>query len=289
MKVLVLGGTGSIGGAIVDILQERNHDVFALGRSPEACKLLECAGATPVTGDIENPCNWIDICDSIDGVVHAAAVRRDKMGTIDRQVVEAVLSRLSSEASPKAFIYTGGCWLYGETGNSIATEETIFNPLASFAWTIPTMQSVLSAKFVRGMVIHPAMVYERDGGVFEHIFEDAKKLGYVRVIRGEHVRWPLIHRMDLARLYVSMLEQGKHGNVYNGATNHGVTIGEITRTIAKRLGIDSDPVVLDTKTAIREIGSWAEGYAIDQQMSGEKARIQLGWCPDYEDIISEIA
>ncbi len=40
MKVLVLGGTGSIGGAVVRVLQERDHEVLALGRSAEACELL---------------------------------------------------------------------------------------------------------------------------------------------------------------------------------------------------------------------------------------------------------
>lgn len=288
MKILVLGGTGSIGAAIVRILQERNHEVHALARTPQACELIQHAGAIPVPGDLKDPEKWIDTCDRVDGVVHAAAAWGDQMGSIDRQTVNAILQRLQSGNTTKAFLYTGGCWLYGETGNSVATEDSVFNSLASFAWSIPTLQLVLSAPNVRGMVIHPAMVYERDGGVFKHIFEDAKNLGYVRVIRGENVRWPLVHRMDLARLYVLMLEGGEQGDVYNAATNLGVPIGVITRAIANRLGIKTDPVVCDTKTAMYEIGSWAEGYALDQQMSGEKARLQLGWCPEYVDVIAEI-
>ena len=211
------------------------------------------------------------------------------MGSIDRQTVEAILSRLQSGGKPKAFVYTGGCWMYGATGDLVATEDTPFNPLASFAWAVPTIQSVLTATHVRGMVIHPAMVYERDGGVFERVFEDAKSLGYVRVVRGENVRWPLVHRTDLAQVYALMLERGEQGDVYNVATNHGVSIGTITRAIANRLGIESEPVVCDTKSAIAEIGSWAEGYALDQQMSGAKARSVLGWCPKYEDVFAEIS
>ena len=144
MKIFVLGGTGSIGGAVVNTLKERNHDEFALGRTPEACKLLQLAGAIPVQGDLKDPSRWIDICDSVDGVVHAAAVWGDQMGNIDRQTIEAVLPRLRSDERTKAFVYTGGCWLYGETGNSVATEDSAFNPLASFAWTIPSIELVLS-------------------------------------------------------------------------------------------------------------------------------------------------
>lgn len=45
----------------------------------------------------------------------------------------------------------------------------------------------------------------------------------------------------------------------------------------------------DIKTAVSEIGSWAEGYRLDQRMSGEKARLQLGWWPEYEDVIAEVS
>ena len=100
------------------------------------------------------------------------------------------------------------------------------------------------------MVIHPAMVYERNGGVFSHIFEDAENLGLVQVIGGEDVRWPLIHREDLAQLYALMLENGKQGDVYNGAAIDGVPIGTVTRAIAARLGIDADPKVLESHDSV---------------------------------------
>ena len=214
MKVFILGGTGSIGAAVVQVLQERNHEVYALGRTPESCELLRQAGATPIAGDLRDSNQWIDICDKVDGVIHAAAVWGDEMGNIDHQVVETLLQRLKTYESPKAFIYTGGCWLYGATGDVVATEESAFAPLGSFDWSVPTIKQVLATDNVRGMVIHPAMVYERNGGVFEHIFEDAEKLGYVRVVGGENVRWPLIHRIDLAMVYTLMLEQGKQGFLY---------------------------------------------------------------------------
>jgi len=289
MKIFITGGTGSIGSAVVEVLQARNHAVYALGRTPKACKLLSQRGAIPVPGDLLDPASWIEICDSVDGVVHAAAAWGDQMGSIDRGAAKALLNRLTTGRSDRPFIYTGGCWMYGETGNLVATEDSPFNPLDSFASVIPTIQSVISASRVRGMIIHPAMVYERDGGVFEYMFEDAKNLGYIRVVRGENVRWPLVHRLDLAQVYVLMLEQGQKGDVYNVATNHGVPIGKITRTIAKRLGISLDPVVFNTESAIIDIGSWAEGYALDQQMSGEKARQVLNWRPHYDDVLLEIS
>ncbi|MGI9235881.1 MAG: NAD-dependent epimerase/dehydratase family protein [Woeseiaceae bacterium] len=289
MQVLVLGGTGSIGSAIVQVLQERGHSVLALGRSAEARGKLQRAGATAIDGDLREPLSWIDAVEKADGIIHVAAVWGEEMGDVDREVVETLLRTLKFDTSSKPFIYTGGCWLYGQTGNTVATEESPFKPLASFAWSIPTIRIVLSASCVRGMVIHPAMVYERDGGVFEGFIDDAKQLGYVRVIGGEDVRWPLVHRTDLAQLYALMLEKGREGDVYNASAVDGVSIGAIARTIAKRLGVNPDPVAWDLQAAKSAIGHLAAGYALDQQMSGKKAMEQLGWRPKHTDVIADIA
>jgi hypothetical protein len=49
------------------------------------------------------------------------------------------------------------------------------------------MQLILSTPDGRGMLIHPAMVYERNGGVFRNSFEDAKQ-PWSRYNRGTPVR-----------------------------------------------------------------------------------------------------
>jgi hypothetical protein len=38
-----------------------------------------------------------------------------------------------------------------------------------------------------------------------------------------------------------------------------------------------------------ELGEWARGYALDQQLSGAKARRELGWEPKHLDPEEEIA
>ena len=194
MRVLVLGGTGSIGGAIVEALQERGHEVLALGRSPEARETLRKAGATPIEGDLREPANWIDAVKNVDGIIHAAAVWGDEMEDIDRRLVEMLLQTLRHDDSAKALIYTGGCWFYGETGDVIATEESPFNSIPSFA-----------------------------------------------------------------------------------------------SSIARKLGVETEPVVLDVVSAKTEIEIWAEGYAIDQQMSGQRAIDELGWRPKHLDVFDDIA
>ena len=55
MRVLVLGGTGSIGGAVVDALLAREHEVIALVRSASAAARTKAVGAQALPGDIRAP------------------------------------------------------------------------------------------------------------------------------------------------------------------------------------------------------------------------------------------
>ena len=60
MKVLVLGGTGSIGGAVVQQLLMRGHTVVGLARSEKSAQALVKTGAEAVHGSIKQPDSWIE-------------------------------------------------------------------------------------------------------------------------------------------------------------------------------------------------------------------------------------
>lgn len=55
MRVFVLGGTGTVGTAIVSELVDRNHQVVALSRSEKSDQKLATAGAVPLRGDLSDP------------------------------------------------------------------------------------------------------------------------------------------------------------------------------------------------------------------------------------------
>jgi hypothetical protein len=113
------------------------------------------------------------------------------MGAIDRHLLDVLLPALGAQRNKVRFITTGGCWLYGATGDSVATEVTPFRPLSAFAWMVPQLQRVLASPEVDGIVIHPAMVYVAEGGVFRRFAHEAIEREAIRVVTGEAVRWPL--------------------------------------------------------------------------------------------------
>ena len=216
MKVLVLGGTGSIGTAVVEALIRHRHEVLGLARTDVAAERLSSAGAPAVRGDIRSPQEWASVVDSVDAVIQVADDFTADAEAIGRNLISVLLNRLEPRTRPPltAYIYTGGCWLYGNTGDRVATEDSPFDPPAEWAWSIDQLNTILRASQVRGVVIHPAMVYERDSGVLAHFRDDLLKSGRVRVFGHDQVRWPLVHRADIGELYALVLEQAPRGESY---------------------------------------------------------------------------
>jgi nucleoside-diphosphate-sugar epimerase len=291
VRVLVLGGTGSIGASVVSALLSRRHEVLGLARSDTAADSLSSRGVQSVRGDIRRPREWAGIVESVDAVIQTAGDFTSDADSIGRNLISTLLPRLGSRggSAPPTYICTGGCWLYGTTGDRVATEESPLNAPAEWAWSVDVARIVLSAPGVRGIVIHPAMVYERDGGVLAQFRDDLARLGRVRVFGHENIRWPMVHRADIGELYALALERAPCGTSYNGAAVDSITVGTLARAMARRAGVDPAPLVRPIDEAVSELGEWAHGYAIDQRMSSAKARRELLWLPTHTDPVADIA
>ena len=130
MRVFILGGTGLIGSAVVRQLVGRGHELFALARSDAAATKLGQSGAAPIAGDIGSPEAWIAKLPQLDAVIHMACDFNTDMGAIDRRLLDGLLPVLAAQKEKSRFIYTGGCWLFGATGDGIATEKNVVQPPA---------------------------------------------------------------------------------------------------------------------------------------------------------------
>jgi nucleoside-diphosphate-sugar epimerase len=212
------------------------------------------------------------------------------MQEIESQLLDALLPCLAASGQKRKFIYTGGCWLFGATGDRVATEASPFSALPAFAWAQQHVRRILETSAIEPVIIHPAMVYERDGGVFSGFARDGAQRRPIRVVGSENVRWPLVHSDDLADLYVLALERGIACESYIGSAVDGLSVGSIARAFARRHGgIDREIQIVSVDEITAELGEWARGYALDQQLSGEKARSKLGWKPMHLDPLREIA
>ena len=96
MRVFVIGGTGSIGSAVVQELISRGHDVLALARSDVSAARLGQAGATPVPGDLAVPESWTLRLPLVDAVIHTACDFSTAMGALDRRLLDMLLPALAA-------------------------------------------------------------------------------------------------------------------------------------------------------------------------------------------------
>jgi nucleoside-diphosphate-sugar epimerase len=241
-------------------------------------------------GDIAAPQEWVMRLPAVDAVVQMACDFDSPMAAIERRLLDTLLPVLASRHGRPRFIYTGGCWLFGATGDAVATEGSPMTPLPAFAWMVPHAQRVLASPEVHGVVVHPGMVYgDGGGGVFRRFAREAVGRPAIRVVGSADVRWPLVHCDDLAALYALALERAPAGESYLGVAVDGMAVGRISGAFARRFGTPSQQPDIVTDDAIAgELGEWARGYALDQRLSGAKARAALGWAPRHLDPAADI-
>lgn len=284
MRVFILGGTGSIGTAIVSELIARAHDVTALSRSQPSDRKLQALGAQLYRGDLTGPYSWVGDAVACDAIIHVAATFGDDMGAVDRAVVSELMRAAEDKARETRLLYTGGCWMYGETGDDIATEDRAFDPLPAFAWMAEHGEELLKAPGFATAIVHPAMVYHDDGGgVFGRFTAAAQEGRRLEISGSPQTRWPIIERTDLARAYCDLLVRPDLTGHFNAVSQEGVRVGEIARSIAQVYGAASDAEVLTVEDLVREHGAWAKGPTLDQQMSARKLKRLTSWKPRVTD------
>jgi nucleoside-diphosphate-sugar epimerase len=80
------------------------------------------------------------------------------------------------------------------------------------------------------------------------------------------------------------------GASYMAAAVESFPVGRIALAFARRFGaVNEAPRIISPDAIAAELGEWAKGYALDRQLSGAKARRELGWAPRHLDPEAGIA
>ncbi len=282
-NVFATGATGSIGTAVLRALVARGHNVTALTRSQSARQKVASAGACPYAGDLRAPDDWARKAVTHDAIVHLASTLDDDMADADDRTVAALLDAAKRVTHRPRLIYTGGCWLYGATGEIVADEEHPFDPLPAFAWMTRNAKRLLATAAFSTAVIHPAIVYHEAGGAFDSFIRAARQKQAIEIWGHGDTRWPLIHRRDLADIYCTMVQRPDLIGHFNAVAEEGVRVRLIADHIAEHFGTSKPHRILASDVLIAEHGDWALGPTLDQQMSGDKLRRLLGWTPAIPD------
>jgi nucleoside-diphosphate-sugar epimerase len=287
-KIFFTSGTGYIGLAAAKAAKEAGHSVTALSRSDESTARLQEYGIKAHKGDLRQPDTYKQVLKDFDVVVHTAAVNGADFAQVEEQTVQTILAEL--KGTQKAFIYTSGVWVLGNTGDKPATEETQPNPLPLVAWRPQVEQTVIAGAKdgIRTSVIRPALVYGNGGGIIGQIFAVTKQAGKAPIIGPGENRWTFIHVEDLGRLYVLAAEKAPAGSLLHGADNRPVKQREVAELIAKAADVPGQTQVHPIEEARKIFGAFADGLALDQHVDAPVTRKSLNWEPKAATIQEDL-
>jgi nucleoside-diphosphate-sugar epimerase len=288
MRIFLTGATGYIGSAIAENLIKNGHQVHGLARSDMAAARLESKGVRAVKGDLRDVEKLAFAARYADAVIHTASTNGPDAPEADRKAVEAFLSGLKD--SNKPLIYTSGVWVMGNTGDKVVDEDSPLDPTPSVSWRPAVERLVLdaAARGVRSIVIRPAVVYGRAGGLVTSFIKSAKETGAARFIGDGGNRWPLVHVNDLAELYALALKEAKPGTILFAAFGPAIRVRKIAEAASRAAGAEGRTKAWPLDEARKELGPFADALALDQQISGARAIRDFNWAPAAPSLLEEL-
>jgi nucleoside-diphosphate-sugar epimerase len=290
LSVLVTGATGFVGGAVVRALLADGQEVHGLVRDPARAAHLAAAGVHLHTADMLDPGSYAPLVAGRTGVVHTAqlAVGSRFTASAARRIREAdhVMTGALADACRDAgarFVYTSGCFNYGDRGTDRITERDPFAPSPlgqGHAAEVDALRRRHRDEDLDVVVVAPGFVYG-PGGLFVSAFYDQARKNRLRVIgRGDNY-WSCVHVDDLARAYVAALGTAPAGAEYNVVDDAPLTLRALVDTLTDRLGKPrvgtAPPALMGLLIGKPLVDSLVTSF----RMSNAHAREELGWAPRY--------
>lgn len=287
MRVFVTGASGFIGSAVAAALARANHEVVGLVRSRDKARALAAREARPVIGTLETPDSWILHARDAQAFVHCAALPR--AFEIDRSTVSALIEIAAESAEPCVLIYTSGVWVYGDTAGRSVDETGPCNPLPLVRERIASEKLVLDANrgTLRTVIVRPGCVYGGSGSLTSVWFESATTEGAARIVGDGSNRWAMVHRDDLAELYVRALES-PHAGMFNATEAESPTVRECAEAASRAAGAGGRVAITPLDGARKTLGAFADALAVDQQVSSKRAQELLGWKPRHAGFVAGV-
>ncbi len=287
MRVFVTGATGFIGSAVVRELIEKGHQVLGLARSDAGAKSVAAAGAEVQLGDLENLESLRSGAAKSDGVIHLAFIhdfsKYQENCEIDRRAIEAMGSVLVGSNRP--LVVTSGILGAAAPGRP-ATED---DPLSS---EIPRVNSDRAAASIasRGVpvsIVGLPQVHDRNKfGLISPLIEVAREKRVSAYVGDGGNRWPAVHLLDAAHLYVLALEKRAASARYHAVGEEGVPARDIAQAIGRGLKV---PVLSISPDKASEHFGWL-GFFVGRDASASSALTQqrLGWRPVQRGLIPDL-
>lgn len=248
MKVLVTGGTGFTGKALVKRLIDEGHSVIVLDNK-EHYKTHEIKewGAKLVLGSVTDR-KIVDKCMvDVDVVQHLAAAFREMdvpHEYYDEVNVEGTRTVIDSayQHKVKKFVYASTCGVHGNVEQIPADEDSPINPADYYQRTKYEAEPIVNEYSMLGMktvILRGTATYGGgDPGRFLMIYKKVAKGAFPMFGDGKTLYHP-VYIDNLIDAHILAMEENKgDGGTYLIADEDHVEIEELVREIGKALNVD---------------------------------------------------
>ncbi len=311
--VLVIGGAGYIGSALLPELLERGHhvrvlDLLLFGKSPIE-KMVGHPRLELVHGDFRHVQSVVEAMRDIDTVVHLGAIVGDPACNLDEDLTidvnlsaTRVLAQLAQSANVDRFLFASTCSVYGAC-DEVLDERSEVRPVALYGHTKLAAENVLldlaDERFLP-TILRFATIYGLSGRtrfdlVVNLMTAQAKLDNEITVFGGEQWR-PFVHVKDAAHAVALVLDAPKElvGNqIFNvGSDDQNHTILQIAemvheQVVGSELKVSNEEV--DARNyrisfaKINQILGFTPSWTVRQGIQQVIEAIASGEVADYRD------
>ncbi|HDI02741.1 MAG TPA: NAD(P)-dependent oxidoreductase [Candidatus Aenigmarchaeota archaeon] len=240
MKILVTGGCGFVGSALVRELVKKGNEVTVFDRNEGYIK-----GVEYIKGDITKMEDVRETVKGKDYVYHLAAILDEtcpKKLMFDVNVGGTVSVLEACRREPvKKLIYLSTAGVMAETKEP-ANESTPYGPRTNYEKSKALAERTVLEYYKRYklpvVIIRPALLYGPNK-YWKEILKAAMK-GFPIIGSGKN-KWHMLYIKNLIPVLVRAKSRGKPGEIYIIADEKVLTYEEMYRIIREELGVKKEP------------------------------------------------